>query len=151
MLWGRKELVVTCLCWFSRSRNCRSWCRASTIFGRFLLILVLPLAAEEVSDTPLNLLKRIWGFRVINVSMARLWLVTAFENIRESKKEEGPCVRVRKCSSKQVEDLRTPGMMMTTSENWMYRTVLIEVRNIQERCRSAPKQRLMEGCSVENI
>lgn len=74
MLWDWKGLVDTCLCRFSRSRNCRGCCRGSTIFGKFLLILILPLAAEEISDAPLNLLKGIWGFRVVSVSMTRLCL-----------------------------------------------------------------------------
>lgn len=65
----RNGLVNTYLRWFSRSRNCRGWCRASTTFGKFLLILILPLTAEEISNAPLNLLKRIGGFMVINVSM----------------------------------------------------------------------------------
>lgn len=70
----KNGLVDTCLCWFSRSRNSRGWCRGSTTFGKFLLILILPLTAEEISNAPLNLLKRIGGFRVINVSMTRLCL-----------------------------------------------------------------------------
>lgn len=63
-MWDRNGLVDdTCLCWFSRSRNCRNWCRASTTFGKFLLILILPLTAEEISNAPLDLLKRIGGFK----------------------------------------------------------------------------------------
>lgn len=73
-MWDRHGLIDTCLCWFSRSRNCRGWFRASTTFGRFLLILILPLTAEEISNAPLNLLKRIGGFRIISVSMTRLRL-----------------------------------------------------------------------------
>lgn len=64
-------------------------------------------------------------------------------------KEENQCVRVMKCWSKQKKDLRTPGMMLSRSGKWMYQNVSGGINDNQERCPSAPKQRLIEGCSVE--
>lgn len=56
-----------------------------------------------------------------------------------------------KCWSKQEKDLRTPGMMLSRSGNWIYQNVFRGISDIQERCSSVPKQRLMEGFSVEII
>lgn len=50
------------------------------------------------------------------------------------------------CWSKQEKDLRTPGMMLSGSGNWLYHNVSRGISDIQERCSSVPKQSLIERC-----
>lgn len=45
----------------------------------------------------------------------------------------------------EEKDLRTPGMMLSRSGNWIYQIVSRGISDIQERCPSVPKQRTNGG------